>query len=73
MQQGNEYADTVSACLGNSGCVGVTVWDFTDKYSWVPGTFSGAGEACLWYANYTTHPAYAAIVSVLSGGDSTTS
>ncbi|WP_342787055.1 endo-1,4-beta-xylanase [Streptomyces tailanensis] len=31
--------------LGVPRCAGVTVWGLTDKYSWVPGTFSGYGAA----------------------------
>ncbi|KAF4627511.1 hypothetical protein G7Y89_g10643 [Cudoniella acicularis] len=72
-QQSSDYANTVSACLAVTDCVGVTVWDFTDKYSWIPSVFSGAGDACLWYANYTEHPAYAAVVNVLGGSVSLTS
>ncbi|RDW68232.1 putative endo-1,4-beta-xylanase [Coleophoma crateriformis] len=65
--QATDYVNTVQACLDNMpGCVGVTIWDYTDKYSWVPSTFSGAGDACLWYANYTHHPAYDAVTSVLA-------
>ncbi|KAH6672951.1 glycoside hydrolase superfamily [Halenospora varia] len=70
-QQSTDYANTVSACLAVTDCVGITIWDFTDKYSWVPSTFSGAGEACLWYEDYTKHPAYAAVVAVLGGSAST--
>lgn len=67
-QQSTDYSNTVAACLAVvPGCVGVTIWDYTDKYSWVPSTFSGAGDACLWYANYTLHPAYYGVVSVLGG------
>ena len=56
-QQGTDYANTVGACLAIvPSCVGITVWDYTDEYSWIPGTFSGEGDACLWYSNYTVHP-----------------
>ncbi|KXH69370.1 glycosyl hydrolase family 10 [Colletotrichum salicis] len=40
--QGNDYANVVGSCLDVAGCVGVTIWGFTDKYSWIPETFSGA-------------------------------
>jgi endo-1,4-beta-xylanase len=73
-QQGIDYVSTIGACLDvGASCVGVTVWDFTDKYSWVPSTFSGQGQACLWYADFTKHPAYAALVSLLGGTPTTTS
>jgi endo-1,4-beta-xylanase len=71
-QQGTDYANTVSACVETTGCVGVTVWDFTDKYSWIPSTFSGQGEACLWYSDFTLHPAYYSVVTALGGTATTT-
>ncbi|KAJ8065978.1 hypothetical protein OCU04_005075 [Sclerotinia nivalis] len=70
-QQGVDYANTVNACLSVDGCVGVTVWDFTDKYSWIPSTFSGQGDACLWYADYTLHPAYNNVVAALAAAAGT--
>ncbi|KAF8849392.1 hypothetical protein BDZ45DRAFT_604436 [Acephala macrosclerotiorum] len=72
-QQGIDYANTVSACVQTTNCVGVTVWDFTDKYSWVPSTFSGQGDACLWYTDYTLHPAYYSVISALGGTATATS
>ena len=47
-QQKKDYETVISACNAVKGCVGVTVWDFTDKYSWVPGAFAGEGGACPW-------------------------
>lgn len=47
-QQRKDYQTVISACQAVKGCVGVTVWDFTDKYSWIPGTFADQGEACPW-------------------------
>ncbi|KAI9046795.1 hypothetical protein LZ554_009530 [Drepanopeziza brunnea f. sp. 'monogermtubi'] len=71
-QQSTDYVNTVSACLATVGCVGITIWDFTDKYSWIPATFPGQGQACLWYADFTKHPAYNAVVGVLGGTASST-
>ncbi|KAF5871901.1 putative endo beta- protein [Botrytis fragariae] len=70
-QQGVDYANTVNACLSVDGCVGITIWDFTDAYSWIPSTFTGQGDACLWYANYTVHPAYNNVVAALSAAAGT--
>ncbi|CCD53493.2 hypothetical protein ACHAPC_007596 [Botrytis cinerea] len=70
-QQGVDYANTVNACLSVDGCVGITIWDFTDAYSWIPSTFSGQGDACLWYANYTVHPAYNNVVAALAAAAGT--
>ena len=43
----------------------VTVWEFTDRYSWVPGTFSGQGAADLYDQNLQTKPAYTAVQQAL--------
>ena len=47
-QQATDYGTVIKQCASVSKCIGVTVWDFTDKYSWVPNTFSGQGNACIW-------------------------
>lgn len=46
-QQVADYYSTVAACVAVKGCVGITVWDFVDTYSWVPSTFAGQGYADL--------------------------
>ncbi|KAI0166195.1 carbohydrate-binding module family 1 protein [Xylariaceae sp. FL1272] len=75
-QQATDYTTVTQACLAVSQCVGITVWDFTDKYSWIPSTFSGQGAACPYDENYSKKPAWTAISSVLAaaatGGSSTT-
>ncbi|KAL3426760.1 glycosyl hydrolase family 10 [Phlyctema vagabunda] len=74
-QQATDYVSAVQACLNvRPGCAGLTIWDFTDKYSWVPSTFSGNGEALPWNADFTLKPAYFAMVKALSdaSGVSTT-
>lgn len=38
-QQAKDYANVVSACKQVPQCVGITVWGFTDKYSWIPGSY----------------------------------
>jgi endo-1,4-beta-xylanase len=64
-QQASDYRTVVSACLAVSGCQAITVWEFTDKYSWVPGTFSGQGAADIYDQNLQTKPAYTAVQQVL--------
>jgi endo-1,4-beta-xylanase len=61
------YTNVVNACLAVSRCVSITVWDFTDKYSWVPGAFSGQGAACLYDSNLTKKPVYNAVANALGG------
>jgi endo-1,4-beta-xylanase len=65
-QQKADYQSMVTACMMVSKCVGITIWDYTDKYSWVPSTFSGQGEACPWDANLNRKPAYDGIVAGLN-------
>ncbi|KAI0749692.1 endo-1,4-beta-xylanase C precursor [Daedaleopsis nitida] len=65
-QQQKDYQTVVQACMNVKGCVGITIWDFTDKYSWVPSTFSGQGAACPWDQNLVKKPAYNGIVAALS-------
>ncbi|KAK3385234.1 glycoside hydrolase superfamily [Podospora didyma] len=64
--QGNDFANVVGSCLDVTGCVGVTVWSFTDKYSWVPETFSGAGDALIYDKSFNKKVAWTSISSVLA-------
>ncbi|KAF1958384.1 glycoside hydrolase [Byssothecium circinans] len=64
-QQAKVYADSVKACMDVSDCVGVTVWDFWDPVSWVPESFPGYGNACLFDEKLGRKPAYYAISDVL--------
>ncbi|KAK2067505.1 hypothetical protein P8C59_001242 [Phyllachora maydis] len=61
-QQKQDYETSVGACAQLRECVGVAVWNFYDPFSWVPGTFPGPGDAGLWCANFTKHPAYHGVV-----------
>lgn len=65
-QQAVDYANVVSACLQVSDCVGITIWDYTDKYSWIPSTFEGEGEACLYDDNLSKKPAWTSVSAVLA-------
>ncbi|MCJ1443474.1 MAG: hypothetical protein MMC23_003972 [Stictis urceolatum] len=72
-QQATDYANTVLGCVQTTGCVGVTIWDWTDKYSWVPSVFSGQGAALPWDEDFVKKPAYSSILSALGGSISATS
>lgn len=65
--QAQNYYDTVSSCVQVDGCIGITVWDFDDQYSWIPGTFPGQGAADLYNADFTRKPAYYAVGEALQG------
>ncbi|KAK3906371.1 glycoside hydrolase [Staphylotrichum tortipilum] len=64
-KQAADYVATVGSCLDVKECVGITVWQFSDKYSWVPGTFPGKGEACLYTEGFEKKVAYEAVVGLL--------
>ncbi|KAJ3040826.1 hypothetical protein HDV00_010441 [Rhizophlyctis rosea] len=66
-QQKSDYQATFGACLNTPGCVGVTIWGFTDRYSWIPTTFPGEGDALPWDKNYNRKPAHDGIVLALGG------
>ena len=65
-QQGSDYVSVVGSCLDTKGCIGLTQWEFTDKYSWVPATFSGQGEACLYDDDLNKKPAWTSVSSLLA-------
>ncbi|KAF6837451.1 Endo-1,4-beta-xylanase 1-like protein 3 [Colletotrichum plurivorum] len=64
--QADAYVSVINACLNVERCVGWTIWDWTDKYSWVPGTFPGQGGACLFDKDLKPKPAYSAVSSALA-------
>jgi endo-1,4-beta-xylanase len=70
--QASDYRTVVQACLAVSRCTSVTVWGVTDKFSWVPSTFSGQGAALLFDENYAKKPAYTSTIDALGGVAATT-
>ncbi|KAI8993824.1 endo-beta-1,4-glucanase [Trametes punicea] len=62
-QQKQDYQTVISACQAVQGCVGITLWDFTDKFSFIPSTFPGQGAACPWDENLVRKPAFDGIVA----------
>lgn len=65
-QQAKDYVSVVGACVSLPKCVGVVVWQFTDKYSWVPSTFQGTGDACLYDQNFQRKPAWSSVSALLA-------
>jgi endo-1,4-beta-xylanase len=66
------YTNMVKACMAVTRCVGITIWDYTDKYSWVPNTFPGQDFPLPWDKSLQKKPAlYNAIITAL-GGTATT-
>ena len=59
--QDNGYSYLLQSCLLERSCISFTVWGFTDKYSWVPTTFPGEGQANIYDENYQAKSAYDAL------------
>lgn len=65
-RQATDYETVTAACLAEEACVGITIWDYTDKYSWIPSTFSGQGDACLYDADLNKKVAWTTVSSLLA-------
>jgi endo-1,4-beta-xylanase len=65
--QVGSFVVLLQACLITPRCVMFTLWGFTDKYSWVPGFFTGQGEATPLDENFNAKPAYTALQVTLAG------
>ncbi|WP_051392965.1 endo-1,4-beta-xylanase [Glycomyces arizonensis] len=66
-QQAQDYQRVIDICTSIADCSGVTVWGLRDGDSWVPDVFSGYGAPLLYNDNYTTKPAYDAVLEALGG------
>jgi endo-1,4-beta-xylanase len=55
------YRSTLQACLGQPAFKGFQTWGFTDRHSWIPGTYPGLGAALPLDERYAPKPAYGAI------------
>lgn len=56
---------SVGACAQVPACIGITLWDFYDPFSWVPYVFNGEGAALLWFDDFSKHPAYYGVLAAL--------
>jgi len=63
--QANVYAQLMQDCIAVRQCVDITIWEYTDKYSWVPGFFIGEGAADIYDENLAPKPAYTALLAAL--------
>lgn len=60
-RQARVYGDGLSACLLVRRCTAFVTWGFTDRYSWIPTSKPGLGDALPFDANYELKPAYEAL------------
>ncbi|MEU6090931.1 endo-1,4-beta-xylanase [Streptomyces sp. NPDC047085] len=65
-EQADWYGKVTDACLAVRRCVGITVWGYTDRHSWIPSVFQGEGAALPWDENLQHKPAYDAIHDALA-------
>ncbi|KAF1948202.1 endo-1,4-beta-xylanase precursor [Byssothecium circinans] len=71
-RQATDYANAVLGCKSVARCVGITIWDFTDKYSWIPSVFAGQGAALPWDENLVKKDqVYNAILNAWGTGSGT--
>jgi uncharacterized protein (TIGR03437 family) len=63
--QAQIYHDVIELCLKYPKCTAVQTWGFTDRHSWIPGTYPGMGAALPFDASYNSKPAYDTMASVL--------
>ncbi|KAK9425634.1 putative Beta-xylanase [Seiridium unicorne] len=63
--QKEAYTNAVGACVQSPACIGITIWDFYDPFSWVPAVFPGEGNPLLWFEDFSKHPAYYGAIEAL--------
>jgi len=61
--QAKLYGELAALCVQQPKCTTFQTWGFTDKYSWVPGFFTGMGWALPWDATYQKKPAYNSLLT----------
>jgi endo-1,4-beta-xylanase len=65
--QAQNYRDVFALCVQQPACDMIVMWGFTDRASWIPGTFAGQGDALLFDAAFQPKPAYTSVLDYLSG------
>jgi GH35 family endo-1,4-beta-xylanase len=60
------YQEVASACATTAACEAVTLWGFTDAYSWIDEEF-GSDDPLPFDEQYAKKPAYAGLLAGLSG------
>jgi endo-1,4-beta-xylanase len=64
-KQADYYREFMETALANPACRTFMIWGFTDAHSWVPGTFSGTGEALIYDSKYQAKPAYTSLLATM--------
>jgi hypothetical protein len=64
-KQGEYYREYLETCLAIPACRTFMIWGFTDKHSWIPGTFPGTSDALIFNSSYQPKPAYTSLLNVV--------
>ena len=64
-QQATDYAYVTKTCTDSKACVGITTWETSDDYSWIPGVFPTQGDALLFDKNKNPKANYYAVADAL--------
>ncbi|GAA3240886.1 endo-1,4-beta-xylanase [Dactylosporangium siamense] len=64
--QADVYRDAIRFCLAQPACTAFVTWGFTDKYSWIPGSSPGYGDALPFDRDYRAKPAFTALLDALN-------
>lgn len=65
IDQARMYKAMLEAALESKGTTSFVIWGFTDKHSWIPGTFRGTDDALIFTRDYQKKPAYDSLAAVL--------
>jgi endo-1,4-beta-xylanase len=65
-QQAEVFRSITSICTRAKNCLGLTLWGFTDKYSWITNQYPGNGAALILDTMYLKKPSYRIIADVLA-------
>jgi endo-1,4-beta-xylanase len=65
-QQAGVYQSIANICTKAPNCLGLTLWGFTDKYSWITNQYPGNGAALIFDSMYGKKPAYRSFAGALT-------
>lgn len=66
-RQSEFYSNLITACTSEPNCKVFTLWGFTEKFSWIPGAFTGFVPTLPWDSNYQAGGIFNILRNGLSG------
>lgn len=64
-QQADVYRSIANICTQARNCLGLTLWGFTDKYSWIANQYPGNGAALIFDAMFMKKLSYRSLADAL--------